>query len=250
MRSGTTRGATIPIVGVDLGQQRDYTAICVIERHHVPNGEMYNAHYRTHNAEVYAARQPVRVEYRLRHLERPVLGTPYPKVVGRIVELVKAIGGELALVVDATGVGLPVTEMLWSRLGKELEGTDTIVMPCNVTITGGDSVTRGSSGLRVPKRDLVSAPLVLMQNGQLKIADALALKDTLVKELLNFRVKINISTAHDSYEAWREGDHDDLVLSVALACWAGERFMEKPDSLPRPEILATEGVPTIVMGTP
>ncbi len=248
MRSGTTRGATIPIVGVDLGQQRDYTAICVVERHHVPNGAMYNAHYRTHNAEVYAARQPVRVEYRLRHLERPQLGTPYPDQVARIVELVKAIGGELAVVVDATGVGLPVTEMLWSRLGKELEGTDTIVTPCNVTITGGDSVTRGAGGLRVPKRDLISAPLVLMQNEQLKIAEGLALRDTLVKELLSFRVKINIATAHDSYEAWREGDHDDLVLSVALACWAGERYVEKLDSVPRPGEIADEGVPVNVIG--
>jgi hypothetical protein len=65
------------------------------------------------------------------------------------------------------------------------------------------------------------------RSGQLKIADALPLKDTLVKELLNFRVKINISTAHDSYEAWREGDHDDLVLCVALACWAGERYIKR-----------------------
>ena len=63
----------------------------------------------------------------------------------------------------------------------------------------------------------------MLQNGQLKIAEGLSLRETLVKELLNFRVKINISTAHDSYEAWREGDHDDLVLSVALGCWAGER---------------------------
>ncbi len=55
--------------------------------------------------------------------------------------------------------------------------------------------------------------MILPQNGQLKIADALLLKNTLVKELLNFRVKINISTPHDFYEAWREGDHDDLVLS-------------------------------------
>jgi hypothetical protein len=68
---------------------------------------------------------------------------------------------------------------------------------------------------------------VLLQNGQLKIAEGLALRETLVKELLNFRVKINISTAHDSYEAWREGDHDDLVLSVALACWAGERYLRR-----------------------
>jgi hypothetical protein len=26
----------------------------------------------------------------------------------------------------------------------------------------------------------------------------------------------------DTYGAWREGAHDDLVLSVALACRAGE----------------------------
>jgi hypothetical protein len=79
-----------------------------------------------------------------------------------------------------------------------------------------------------------------MQNGQLKIADALALKDTLVKELLAFRVKINISTAHDSYEHWREGDHDDLVLSVALACWAGERFLRKESSVPMPGQIAAD----------
>jgi hypothetical protein len=76
----------------------------------------------------------------------------------------------------------------------------------------------------------------------------MALADTLRKELLNFKVKINISTAHDSYEAWREGDHDDLVLAVAMACWCRERYLRKRDSLPRPEIVATEGVPTTVIG--
>ena len=242
---------TIPIVGIDLGQQRDYTAISVVERHHVPVGEMYNAEYyeASLGKQIHAARQPVRLEYRVRHLERPALGMPYPEQVARIVELVKAIGatgGKPAVVVDATGVGLPVTEMLWSRLEKELEGTEISVDRLSVTITGGDSVTRGTGGLRVPKRDLISAPLVLMQNGQLKIAEGLRLRETLVKELLNFRVKINISTAHDSYEAWREGDHDDLVLSVALACWAGERYFVKHESLPRPGEWALEGVPVNV----
>ena len=46
---------------------------------------------------------------------------------------------------------------------------------------------------------------------------------TLVQELLNFRVTIDPRTAHDSYAAWREGMHDDLVLAVAMACWWGER---------------------------
>ncbi len=36
-------------------------------------------------------------------------------------------------------------------------------------------------------------------------------------------MKIDSKTAHDSYEAWREGVHDDLVLSVALACWTAEQ---------------------------
>ena len=36
-------------------------------------------------------------------------------------------------------------------------------------------------------------------------------------------MKINVATGHDSYEAWREGDHDDLVLSLALAVWYGQR---------------------------
>ena len=103
--------------------------------------------------------------------------------------------------------------------------------------------------MRVPKRDLVSAPLALMQNGQLKIARGLSLRETPVKELLNFRVKINISTAHDSYEAWREGDHDDLVLSVALACWAGERYMRKLESVPMPGRFARE-LPANVAGVP
>jgi hypothetical protein len=74
----------------------------------------------------------------------------------------------------------------------------------------------------VPKRDLVAAVQVLLQNGRLKIAPELELAPVLKKELLNFRVKIDPKTAHDSYEHWREGDHDDLVLATALACWYSE----------------------------
>jgi len=63
---------------------------------------------------------------------------------------------------------------------------------------------------------------VLFQAGRLKVAAELPAARLLVEELLNFRVKINVKTAHDSYEAWREGVHDDLVLAVALACWYEE----------------------------
>jgi hypothetical protein len=152
------------------------------------------------------------------------------EVVERILELLASLGDtELVLAVDTTGVGRPVADVLKAHLKRWLESHRHVRLTTGwITITGGDSVTKAEGGgLRVPKRDLASAPLVLMQNGQLKIAQEMALAETLRKELLNFKVKINLATAHDSYEAWREGDHDDLVLSVALACWAGERFPKR-----------------------
>jgi hypothetical protein len=221
---------TTRIVGVDLGQQRDYTAISVTERVLLPGGEFHQEPYHdgfTQRTRWHSVQEGV-PEYRVRHLERPPLGTPYTEIVDRVVELLKALGGEPILAVDATGVGRPIVDMLKQAIKDGLENTPIYVTTGWITITGGDAVTRSSDGsLRVPKRDLISSTLVLLQNGQLKIADALELKDTLVKELLNFRVKINISTAHNSYEAWREGDHDDLVLAVALSCWAGERYLRR-----------------------
>ena len=90
-----------------------------------------------------------------------------------------------------------------------------------------------SIGYHVPKRDLVTNLQVLLQSGRLKIAGQLPESRTLTDELLNFKVKIDIRTAHDSYEAWREGVHDDLVLAVALAClYAAKRKIVDP--IPKP----------------
>lgn len=46
--------------------------------------------------------------------------------------------------------------------------------------------------------------------------------DILQKEMLDFRVKISDSS-NDLYSV-REGQHDDLVLSLALALWMGEKY--------------------------
>jgi hypothetical protein len=167
----------------------------------------------------------------VRHLERPPLGTYYPEQVARIKELFttpelserrierdyygmrQVRTAQPELVVDATGVGRPVVDML------RKEGLSF----SPILITGGDIEHHEHGFYRVPKRNLVSAVQIALQSAELKIAEDLELAETLRKELLNFRVKVNISTAHDSYEAWREGDHDDLVLAVSLACWRARR---------------------------
>jgi hypothetical protein len=117
------------------------------------------------------------------------------------------------LVVDFTGVGRPVADMM------RKEGLSFTP----VLIHGGDAETRDGAVHRVPKRNLVSAAQIALQSGRLGISTELELAETLRRELLNFKVKINIATKHDSYEAWRERDHDDLVLATALACWRATR---------------------------
>jgi hypothetical protein len=74
----------------------------------------------------------------------------------------------------------------------------------------------------VPKRELASTLVAVYQSRRLQMAAGLALGPVLIKELLNFRPKINIATGNVSFEAWRERDHDDLVLSVAMALWVAE----------------------------
>jgi hypothetical protein len=39
--------------------------------------------------------------------------------------------------------------------------------------------------------------------------------------LLNFEVRTTQSS-NETFGAWREGTHDDLVLAVAMAAWLGE----------------------------
>lgn len=174
-------------IGVDLGQVTDFTAVAVLEE------------------------GPIR-HYALRHIER-FRNRPYPEIVSGIHLLVRRLPGTPSLAVDATGVGRPVIDMIReARVPADLYP---------VTITGGNAVTREGLEYRVPKRDLCSCVAVLLQTGRLKIARGIPHASTLQQELTRFRVKIS-PDGHDSYAAWREQDHDDLVLAVAVACWMCE----------------------------
>jgi hypothetical protein len=177
-------------VGLDLGQAVDYTAVAVLEQ----TGE------------------PPTAWYAVRWLER-WRGVSYPEQVARMAKLLAAAElADCAFIVDQTGVGRAVVDML------KAAG----LCPTGISIHGGDAVTHQGDEWRVPKRDLVSTVAVLLQTRRLQIVRSLAHADTLTHELVNFRVTIDPRTAHDSYAAWREGTHDDLVLAVALASWAAE----------------------------
>jgi hypothetical protein len=183
--------------GLDLGQASDYTALAIGERI-APFDDRSDS------------------TYHFRHIERLPLGTSYPAIVSHVARLVNSpqLQGRTTLALDYTGVGRPVFDMFTkARLTCDLRG---------VSVHGGDAVTWDWRTVGVPKRDLIAATQVLLQTKRLEIAGTLPDTATLVSELQNYQVKIDPVTAHDSYAAWREGGHDDLVFAVCLACWLGE----------------------------
>jgi hypothetical protein len=197
-------------VGLDLGQLSDYTALAILETPPIADKD------RLH--------RPLQ----LRHLERYPLRTPYPDLCDQVALLMreprlsvsefdpsraKVVRFSPTLVVDSTGVGVAITDLL-RRTGLKF-------VP--VSITGGDTAHRVKETWRVPKRDLVASLEVPFHRGRLKVAKGLQLWPVLREELLNFRRKVDLRTSHDSYEHWRESDHDDLVLATSLASWASTR---------------------------
>jgi hypothetical protein len=220
-------------LGLDLGQSADYTALAIIEEpvwlagQWLSPASMDRSYYGYLQDMARQRGRPPNPPLSIRHLERFELGTRYPEIVEQVKEIAYTpplVGLPAVLLVDKTGVGAAVLDAF------EHSG----IRPTAITIHGGSALSfdpgRRRRGFRVPKRDLVTAVQVLLQTGRLKVAAGLQEAETLKSELLNFRVKVDPRTAHDSYEHWREGDHDDLVLATAMACWFREWRNAKPEA--------------------
>jgi hypothetical protein len=94
-----------------------------------------------------------------------------------------------------------------------------------VVISGGEKATSGGGNTwSVPKRDLLTGVQVLLERGELKIAAGLREAGTLVRELTDVRMtpgnRGGVRMGADGF-----GEHDDLVIALALACWRAKRPM-------------------------
>ena len=192
--------------GLDLGQVSDPSVLSILEVEHTQHGKEI---------------EPRKRELNLRYLERFPLHTSYPSIVTSVMKRMKALlpmGSLVVLLVDGTGVGRAVVDLF-----RDAKHEDVALAP--ITFTSGNQVTPGdgSNELHIPVRDLVGSAQIALQTKRLKWPKDMQWTKELVKELRAFKVKITLSKLgipHDSYEAWREGDHDDIVFAVAMACWA------------------------------
>jgi hypothetical protein len=175
------------VVGVDLGQARDPTAICIVKK---IDG---------------TSRRPL---FYCGFLQRVPLGTTYPSIIAHVGRLMERLPGPAALAIDMSGVGRPVYD-LFVYAGFS---------PTGITITSGDSVTRESSNiLRIPKLTLISRTSALLHSAQLKIQKNLADAPTLIRELGGMRANF---TEHGHLQvSARCGKHDDLCLALAIALY-------------------------------
>jgi hypothetical protein len=201
-------------VGVDFGQAQDYTAVSILHRREIVEPQNVRLAEYTPGLEVEECLVDL---FDLVHLERFPLNTSYLDIVDRIARMLYApeLQGNRVLVVDQTGCGRPVTDMLKGRNLAPLIG---------ITITGGNAVSQTPDGFNVPKRDLVSVLQLHLQSGRLGIAATLPDADLLRDEILNFKTKVRLKDGEEEYGVWREGIHDDMVLATAVALWYASRF--------------------------
>jgi hypothetical protein len=202
-------------IGLDLGQLSDPSALVLLRWQKLPNAK------------------PV---YELATLQRWPLGTSYTAIVEGLARFYRTDELRVSpplLVVDATGVGNAVCEMIPAHMRQAKVSGNML----SVTITGGSAVTNvvGPPGRwNVAKKQLASILQVLLGNRRLHVGEQPETA-TLMRELSNFQVKIS-AAGNESFESWRERDHDDLVLALALAAWAAEtlpRLWDPPPVLPR-----------------
>jgi hypothetical protein len=179
---------------VDIGQRRDPTAIVVTEAGPQADGRG--------------------IVFVGRHLEALPLGTPYPDVAARIVEVVTGAAerGEVrGVFLDATGVGQPVVDIV------EAAARDCWSMR-PVYFTHGDRLTGdvNAGPLTVGKAYLVSRLQVLLQDKRLRLPSTWTEAPALIAELLDYEIRVS-EDANDRYGAFKVGAHDDLVTALGLA---------------------------------
>ena len=198
------------VIGADIGQKQDPTAIAVAEMQWRGEGK----------------REGRDDHWVIRHLGRLPLGTSYPEIVAELVRIVAAVMARVervtiplgpgaveikervphvTLYVDGTGVGQPVVDLL------DAAGA----YPIGCYFTYGERRVQQGREVRLGKAWMVSRLQALAQTHRLHLPQTDEAEATR-KELLDYEIRVS-EDGHDTYGAFKTGKHDDLVTALGLA---------------------------------
>lgn len=219
------------VVGADIGQKRDPTAIVVCQYERVeiaPTGvpvdpygiahDFLNLATGVEDAPLYDTR------YVVRSLTRMPLGTPYPGVARYLNQVCNSLrrrdpAGELYIAVDATGVGRPIVDLVLAELSPEVHLTA-------VTISGSAKCPGGPlyrSEIVMGKVWMVSRLQALLQTRRIALPAGPEAQQ-MAQELIDFEIRVS-QNGHDELGAFKTGAHDDLVTALGLSV-LGEAHMQ------------------------
>jgi hypothetical protein len=183
--------------GLDLGQVTEYSALAVLGQE----------------------RAIGQTTYAVRHLQRWQPGRSYHAIAADVREMLRARElGCCSLMIDRTGVGHAVAALF----------AEAAISVRSLIVSAGHAESRADDGsLLVPKMELVAVLQLLLQGRRFRVSSQLPLAETLVREMECFKAKVTPAGASEILD-WREREHDDLVLAVAIAAWDGEQNHADP----------------------
>lgn len=195
------------ILGLDLGQSRDHTALTAVD-----------LVYTDHGIDPVSMERKRWPKLRLLFAARLPLGTDYVLVPSHVKRLIAEIQRrqpfgcdskvDLDLYIDAAGPGRPIVDLLRAqRMPAHLR---------SVHLTGGhQAVVHPDGMLTIPRRELVANLRMVCEAANLRVHPGLREWPSLREELLNISLTGGQST------------HDDLAIALALAVWPATREFPK-----------------------
>lgn len=182
------------LIGVDIGQRTEPSALCVAEIQDRPGPHATESHYL------------------VRHLERLALGTTYPCLADRTGQVCSKVVQRMerapTVYLDVTGLGDSVVGVFSSRVH------DARVVA--VYFNHGDRRNRiNYREIHLGKAYLVTRLQTLLQLGCLHLPRT-AQAESLASDLLDFQIQV-AEDANDRYGAFKVGPRDDLVTALGLA---------------------------------
>lgn len=198
-------------VGTDIGTRADHTAITVTEAQET--------------------------SYLIRYIRQIELGLKYREIAQRIARVTRNAltnaDGEVRLVLDATGVGAPVVELV----EEELQDTDVRII--GATFVNGLKKPDWSQGrdITVGKAYLVRRFQVLLEQHRLKLDSRLqkagSLGPVVIHELQNYEIKIT-ETSNEVFGAFKVGVHDDVATALLLSVLDDDIVQDLPVATSKP----------------
>jgi hypothetical protein len=190
------------IISLDPAQLKDWSAVAVIDMKYVPFNPVGS--------------KAARFEYDLIAMNRKQ-GLPYDQIVDWVVKTVNNPafnkGEPCAFLLDSTGVGVAVKDMLKAKG----------IRPKAITITAGDAYSRVGAEFHVGKARLIGKFLGAFDAGKVHVNPNMPIWSQVENEMLSFRAEMS-AQGRVKMEA-QQGEHDDMLLALAMAVWYGEEIL-------------------------